>query len=307
MIAQPPLAASASPLPPGLAPLRQLCDETQGAFFIETAHHMLAYVPGTDRLVVTFDNLASDREAEQRRPFAFDLVRRQGWAILGVMVKRKDWFQCADLKAQMVALQAAGLFDRYAKVSFYGASMGGFGAAVFAPLAPGCTVLAIAAQSTLDRDLAPFEGRYRFGRGLGDWAAPFNDAAQGILAARQAYLIYDPMVAEDRLHADRMVGPAVQRLAVPHVTHKIPPMLKRMGVLKEVALLGLTGTLQPHSFRQLMRQRRIATPYLLSLIAAARAKGHPVLAEYAARRALQLAPNWKLRKLLAEIVQAKSG
>ncbi|MGO4907553.1 hypothetical protein ACEN2J_04385 [Pseudorhodobacter sp. W20_MBD10_FR17] len=301
MIAQPLLSDAATPLPPGMEPLRARCHATEGAFFIETEHHMLAYLPGKKRLVVTFDNLASDRDVEARQPFACQLVQRKGWAILGVMVKRKDWFQCPHLKTALLGLQSAGLFAGYDNVSMYGASMGGFGAAVFAPLAPGCTVLAFAPQSTLDGKVVPFERRYRYGRGLGDWSAPFNDAAVGVQSAGCAYLIYDPVVEGDKLHALRMVGEGVTLLPVPHFSHKIPPMLMRMGVLKEVAVLGMKGALDPLTFRRLMRSRRGAVPYLLNLLESALAKGHVSMAERAAKRALTLVPNWKLRKMLTEI------
>ncbi len=307
MIAQSPLSPDATPLPPGLDPLRKLCSECEGAFFLETEHHILAYLPGKDRLVVSFDNLTSDREVNDRRPFAHDLVDRQGWAILGVMVKRKDWFQCPDLKAKLIALRDLGLFERQPAISFYGTSMGGFGAASFASLAPGGTVLAVAPQSSLDVAIAPFEQRYKYGRGLGDWSAPYNDAAEGIKSAGCAYLIYDPLVTEDKQHAERMTGPKVQLLPVPHFTHKIPPMFKRMDVLNDVVMLGLSGNLQPFAFRQLMRKRRETVPYLLSVINAAVAKGHADLAERATERALALAPNWQLRKLKAEIRRAKKS
>jgi hypothetical protein len=83
-------------------------------------------------------------------------------------------------------------------------------------------------------------------------------------------------------------------------------MLKRMGVLKEVAVLGIKGTLEPLAFRQLMRSRRETVPYLLSLLQTARDKRHLDLASRAAKHALAVAPNWKLRKLAAEIERAKT-
>ncbi|MDN5786831.1 hypothetical protein [Pseudorhodobacter sp.] len=307
MIAQPTLSPDASPLPPGFDPLRKACDVAAGGIFIETDHHVLAYLPGKDRLVVTFDNLSSDREVENRQPFAAELVRRQGWGILGVMMKRKDWFQCPQLKTQMLALKGAGLFESYPEVSLYGSSMGGFGAAVFASLAPGCTVLALAPQTSLDQTVAPFETRYRYGRSLGDWSAPFHDAAEGIRHAARAYIIYDPQVAEDRLHAERMAGGGTLLLPVPHFTHKIPPMFKRMEVLKDVAMMGMSGQLDPLSFRRLMRKRRVAVPYLLTMIGAAVARGRLDLAAVAANRAHELVPNWKLRKLQNEIRLAQAA
>ena len=57
------------------------------------------------------------------------------------------------------------------------------GALAFAPLAPGCTVMAFAPQRSLDPALCPFESRYRHARLTTDWSLPFGDAAEGLRAA----------------------------------------------------------------------------------------------------------------------------
>lgn len=286
--------------------LRADCAE-RGGFFVETEHHMISYTPGTERLVVCFDNLNSPRDVEQRVPFGFPLAIKQGWGVLGVMVKRMDWFQCADLKARLVELQALGLFESYPNVSFYGSSMGGFGAMAFAPLAPNATVLAFAPQSTLRPRIAKFERRYMGAMRRGDWSGEFTDAARTVSQIGKAFLIFDPMVEQDRLHETRMRGPNINALSVPHFTHKLPPMFKRMDILKPVVLEGLNGTLTRESFYRHLRARHFAAPYLVSLLTAAREKGHIKLGEAAAVRAVANRDNWKTRQALRDMRRARAA
>ena len=51
----------------------------------ESEQYLVVHVPGKDRLVVGFDNLASGREEVRRVPWAYDLVRSQGWGCLGAV------------------------------------------------------------------------------------------------------------------------------------------------------------------------------------------------------------------------------
>ena len=287
---------TATPLPPGLDRIRAIC-EGEGGFWLETDHHILCYRPGADRLVVSFDNLSSDRETSFRKPFGHDLIIAQGWGNLGVIVKRKDWFQCPQLKAAMVALAEAGLYARYPAVSLYGSSMGAFGAAAFAGLAPGAVVLAYAPQSTLRPRIVPFETRYRYGRGLGDWSGDFTDAARSIRTASRAYVLFDPCVPADRQHAARLSGPQVVQIPLRHFGHKLPPMLLRMGVLREMTLLGLRGTLDAPQAQRLLRKRRDAIPYVLAVLGAAQARGHARLALAAAESVARRIDNHRLRAL----------
>lgn len=287
---------AATALPPGLDRIRAIC-QAEGGFWLETDHHILCYRPGADRLVVSFDNLSSDRETSFRKPFGHDLIIAQGWGNLGVIVKRKDWFQCPQLKAALVAVAQAGLFARYPAVSLYGSSMGAFGAAAFAGLAPGAVVLAYAPQSTLRPRIVPFETRYRYGRGLGDWSGDFTDAARSIRTASRAYVLFDPCVPEDRQHAARLSGPQVVQIPLRHFGHKLPPMLLRMGVLREMTLLGLRGTLDAPQAQRLLRKRRDAIPYVLAVLGAAQARGHARLALAAAESVARRIDNHRLRAL----------
>lgn len=153
--------------------------------------------------------------------------------------------------------------------------MGAYAACLFAPLAPGCTVVAFAPQSSLSRADAPFERRYRSARRRYDWHDPrWRDAARGVGAIGQGYLVHDPLIPEDRMHAARLAAPAMMALPWPHLTHKIPPSLRRMGILKPMALAMLEGRLTRPDFFAMLRARRTSPPYVQHMLNHASDKGH---------------------------------
>lgn len=297
-------------LPPDHDPFAWIRAEAvaRGGAVWDTEHHLVVHVPGKDRLIVGFDNLSSIDEPVKREPWAYGLARARGWGSLGVMIKRKDWFRCPQLWAVLEHLRDEGLFASYPDVSMYGSSMGGFGAALFAELSPGCTVLAMAPQSTLAQDIAPFENRYRHARTFADWTTgPWRDASIGIRAAGKAYLLFDPEVPQDRLHVQRLAGDNTILLPCPHMTHKLPPMFKRMNILKDLAIHGLTGELTEPQFYQLIRARRDAIPYVMSLATTAAKRGHARLAIRAVDSVRARTDNWKLRKLRRELRDTLTG
>jgi hypothetical protein len=165
--------------------------------------------------------------------------------------------------------------------------MGAYGAIAFAPLAPGCTVLAFAPQSSLDQSVAPFEDRYRWGRGLGDWTGQYCDAAESVPAASRIYIAFDPHLPQDAAHVARMMGPNVVPLALPHVGHKLPPALLKMNLLKSLSVEALTGTLTPSQFAQMYRARRGSVPWRVALLERALEKGHLTLGQRITDQILQ--------------------
>jgi hypothetical protein len=267
-----------------------------GGWCVRLPHHVLAWVPaGHRRLVVSFDNLSALRDDGPRWPWGYSFLAAGGWDVLGVMIRRKDWFRDPALWAALERLRDDGLFRRYDHVAMYGSSMGGFGALTFAPLAPGCTVLALAPQTTLAEDLAPFETRYRWGRAQGDWAGPWRDAAEGAKAAGKVYLGFDPAQPLDRAHVQRLAAVRPVLLPMPHLGHKLPPALSRMGLLKPLAEAALTGGLTGPGFYRLFRGRRNSVPWLAGLIERA-GRRHPAAARALADRLITERPHWKLRQ-----------
>ncbi len=276
-----------------------------GGFVLDLPHHVLTWLPGReDRLVVSFDNLASLRETQDRQAWGQKFLLDRGFGVLGVQVRRKDWFRDAALISALEGLRDDGFFRRAGAVSMYGASMGGFAALAFAPLAPGCTVLAFAPQRSLSPALCPFETRYRHARSQTDWTLPYSDAAQGVGAAGRAYLAYDPHLPEDRLHAAALTGPNVLPLPMPHLGHKLPPALLKMGLLKDLSLAALEGRLHPAEFARMMRARRRSVPWLTDLLQRARARGHLHSGLRLADRLIAENPHWRLRQARRDLKAA---
>lgn len=278
------------------------CTKRSGGFYYDLPDHLVVYLPqgetprAQQRLVITYDNLASRRELTRRMPWGHSFLEKEGYDILGVLAKRNIWFRDPLLFERLEALSASGFFGDFAAVSAFGSSMGGYGALAFASLYPDATVLAFAPQSSLARKIVPFERRYPYARKQGNWSGAYRDAAQGAAHAARSYILYDPYELEDAAHAARLAGPRAQLLRLPNHSHKLPPALKQMGRLKDVVRAGLTGTLDTDTFYQMMRDRRTSVAYLADLLEAARARGHYELGLRAARAALKVEDNWKLRK-----------
>jgi len=264
----------------------------------ETESYVVVHLPGKDRLLCGFDNLSSIKSEGPRKPWAFDIARSRGWGVLGVMVKKNDWFQSPDLYPVLEDMRDRGIFSSYENVTMYGSSMGAFGAAVFAPLSPGCTVVAFGPQSSLAADLAPFETRYRFAKKNTDWSTGrYRDAAQGVRSAGKAYLVHDPLVEPDRKHVERMLGDNTVNLSWAFLTHKIPPAFRRMNILKPMAQEMIEGSMTHERFCDLLRERRNSIAYLVRMLDGAVDRGHYRLGLAALSKIRETKDNWRLRQV----------
>lgn len=275
----------------------ELAGET--GFFEDLGAHSFLFLPRSSKvLVVTFDNLdIAMTKREDRRPWGFDFIARQGWSMLGVMAAGWTWYREDQVTAMFDRLREEGFFQRFERVVFYGASMGGYAAAAFSAACPGADVVAISPQSTLDRAVVPWESRYKTAWGR-DFSGPYGDAAQASQAAGRVILFFDPHEPLDAQHVARFQGSNVLRLAAPMLGHRLGSSLAQMGILSDLILAALGGTLTPAQFHRALRTRRQFPRYQRELFARAVAKGHPKLAEAMALRALQTTENRPLREAL---------
>ncbi|MFT6535162.1 MAG: hypothetical protein ACJAQU_000050 [Loktanella salsilacus] len=210
----------------------------------------------SDVLVVSFDNLSQVREdMVPRSPWGYSFVAKNGWSQLGVMSDNADWFRNDALFAHMRSLSEAGFFAKFRKVVMTGTSMGGYAACAFAGLAPGCTVLAFSPQSSLKKDLVPWETRYNSGR-KADWTGDFADATETSHSAKAVYLIYDPLFEEDVRHIDRFTGDNVIRLKARYAGHKTALFLRRAGGLSDVVRTVVETEMTVATFYKIYRKGR---------------------------------------------------
>lgn len=234
--------------------------------------------PGSEVLAVTFDNLASIGEYDPPQPWLLWRLRKAGFAVLGLMASRKDWYRNTDTPTLIAGLRDAGLFARFRRVVFVGASMGGFAALAHAPLVPGAAVLAFSPQSSLSRRLAPFERRYRYAARKWDWESlPHLDGAEAGKAGAEVTLVYDPFVREDRLHALRIKGSRVCHVPTPLMGHRAIRQIKAVGGLQELIEGVVAGRPDWPAFWRTFRARRAQVSWQRALVAAARERGHESL------------------------------
>jgi hypothetical protein len=267
-------------------------------FYRENPDHSMLYMKRGDTLVVTFDNLdIAMTKREDSRPWGFSFIEKQGWSMLGVMANGWTWYRDKWVSDQFDDLAASGFFKGFKRVVFYGASMGGYAACAFVPACPGADVVAISPQSTLDKQLVPFETRYvnAWGR---DFTGKYGDAAEASKAAGRVTILFDPYEPLDSGHVARFTGANVVRLRTPLMGHRLGSSLHQMGILSQITLGALNGTLTEAEFYRTLRARRGFVRYQRELFKRALAKGHPGLARKLGRWVLTRGANRYIRQAM---------
>lgn len=254
-------------------------------------NHALSMVErSTEQLWISFDNLGPVNDKSiGRDPWAYKFIRDLGQSHLGVFALRKDWYRDPEFIDALRAQAKSVAAKEYEQIILTGTSMGAFAALAFAPLFPGCRVIAFNPQSTLDEAIVPWETRYGMGRAQ-DWTLPFSDAAEGSRAASRSYIFYDPYMALDKKHLRRLTAPNVMVMETWYSNHFSPVLLRRMNQLKPVMSACGNGTMTKPEFYRLYRDRRHLPWYMRALTKHAQTRNHPKL-EARIRPAFQ-----KLRK-----------
>lgn len=264
-------------------------------FYREQGAHSFLFMPRGRTLVVTFDNLdIAMNKREERRPWGFHFIEKQGWSMLGVMAGGWTWYRDPWVGAEFDRLAAEGFFAQFERVVFYGASMGGYAACAFSAAHPGADVVAISPQSTLDKTLVPWETRYHTAWDR-DWSGPYGDAAAASRAARRVSILYDPYEPLDAAHAARFDGANVVGLRAPMLGHRLGSSLHQMGILNQIILGALDGSLTEAEFYRTLRARRDFARYQRELFKRALERGHKQLARRIGRWVLRRGDNRYIR------------
>lgn len=265
-------------------------------FFRESADHSFLFVKRSDTLVVTFDNLdIAMGKREDRRPWGFAFIEKQGWSMLGVMANGWTWYRDPWVWQQFDNLRDSGYFKQFKRVVFYGASMGGYAASAFVAACPGADVVAISPQSTLDKAIVPWETRYKTAWDR-DFSGKYGDAAKASSAAGRVFLMYDPYEPLDSGHADRFTGANVTRLRAPLLGHRLGSSLQQMGILAPITLGALNGSLTEPEFYRILRARKSFARYQKELFKRAVDRGRPDLARRLGRYVLTRGDNRFIRQ-----------
>lgn len=257
------------------------------AFRLEGGLVQAYFVRRDETLLVTFDNLASVGEYDPPQPWLMGSSDRLGHSVLGIIARQKDWYRNPDAPALIAALRDAGLFKKFRRVVFTGTSMGGFAALAFAALVPGAAVLAFSPQTSLARQIVPFERRFPYGHRRWDWTTPdYLDAAACLAPGAEVTVVFDPFVPEDKAHAKRLAPAGVTSIPLPHMGHRALGVLKEIGALQGLIGAVAEGRYDPVTLARAVRARRGSLQWRRALFAEAERRGHHRLALSAARRLL---------------------
>lgn len=206
-------------------------------------------------LIYTFSNAsditqAGDVDSVDYSPWGFEFVKKRGLNVIGFSAfGSESWYRGSEfhLCLEENFSEVSKLFR--SKFS-YGSSMGGFGASVFADILGVDKLLLINPISTLNKELVPFETRFKYGASL-DWNGKYNDGTKN---RASGYVVFDPLFDLDSKHAKRYKQ--LDQLKFSGVGHAMPAHLQKIGVLGELFNRFFLGDVDHDWFYSAIRKRR---------------------------------------------------
>lgn len=290
-----------------LAIMDEIGEET-GYFEMLGKKHSAFFNDEGPVLLVTFETMAGVRAAGgSQMPLGYQIAAPRGWSSLTIFAHEDTWYRDHSVWGYFDRLIDDSFFEDFDRVVFYGAGMGGYGAAAFSVAAPGATVLALAPQATLTTDTAEWDRRFLKARRF-DFTSRFGYAPDMIEGSEQVFVLYDPAQQVDAVHAALFRGPQVTKLRARNIGRDPQAELARMSVLRPLMDAACFGTLNANRFHQLWRARRTHPQYLGRLAARVQAMKRPARLVRTLRAALQHVEHPRLRQALneAEAVLARN-
>ncbi|THH38880.1 phosphoadenosine phosphosulfate reductase [Aliishimia ponticola] len=279
--------------------------QTHGAFQRLGTQHFSALIEDGTTLLVTFETIQGIRALdEDAQPLGWEMVKGADWSHLALVSNGDTWFRAPEVFAYFDSLIDDGFFDEYDRVVFYGAGPCGYAAAAFSVAAPGSTVVAIQPQATLDPEIAEWDDRFTEHRRR-DFTSRYGYAPDMLDAAKEAFILYDPKVELDAMHAALFSRPNVTKLRMRHMGAIVQTHLMEMQLLYPILAQAGVGRLTRASFGRLMRKRRDYPPYLRNLLTRLDRDGRDGLSERLCRNVTQRMRAPKFARRLKELEEAK--
>lgn len=275
----------------------------QGRFERIGENHAALFIDQASTLLVTFECADTIRNTRlDQMPLAATLVDEAGWSQLTLIAEGDTWFREPAVFAFFDRLVDEAFFDDFERVVFYGAGMCGYAAAAYSVAAPGSTVIALCPQATLDPRITEWDDRFYAYRRL-CFSNRYGYAPDMIDAAHRAYILYDPQIPLDAMHAALFTRSNVVKLRCRHLGATLETNLLNMGVLTELIDAACEGQMSPRVFFQLLRARRRYLPYLRQLLRHVDRSGRPYLAALLCRSAMRRTSRPRFRRRLEELTE----
>ena len=240
-----------------------------------------------DRCVVTFDNYGRPGDLD-RDGFGELFFAQRDISTVSIVGRGDDWYHYADTVAALSAVRAH--VAACPRVVTYGSSMGAYAALRFAQAVGADAVLALSPQYTIRRDKAPFEPRWWLEAARINWV----NALETPIAARGAVVVHDSR-GPDRHHAALIAAECnATTIGVPFGGHPVATFLADIGLLEQLVMTVLDGTLDAVAFRrEVLARRRTSAVHLVELARRLPARRRAT-AIALARRALAMQPHNEL-------------
>jgi hypothetical protein len=222
-------------------------------------------------LIVTFEPMtACLRNPSRTRPgWGAKYLDTRPESTLYVKTTAPHWYRRRDLFQWLDDSQS--FFSGFDRIILMGGSMGGYAALAFGQAMQATDILSLNPQSTLAKDLVPWESRFAKGK-MEDWSGEFRDAAE--TTCGNVYVIADRYDDMDYAHVKRLRN--IQFSNFPFVGHKIPAWLLQLGALKPV----ISTVLDSRSPKEVnaaisieVRTRRKLERWWVGMVAAAHKQG----------------------------------
>ncbi len=260
--------------------------EDHGHFEPLGPDHSAAFIGRGRTLLVTFETIDSIRARTSLDvPLGWQLIGGTDWSQLCLMSEGETWFRHIAVYMYFDRLVDEGFFDEYDRVVFYGAESCGYAAAAFSVAAPGACVLLLSPQATLDPRDAGWDERFVHMR-RADFTSRYGYAPDMLDAAAHAFVLYDPDLPEEAMHAALFRRRNVTRIRCPFMNGQIETFLRRMELLGPLIRRAAEGRLDARDIHRALRARREYLPYLRQMLRQLETEGRPYLAALMCRAAL---------------------
>jgi len=255
------------------------------------ADHVAAFLDAGPQLLVTFENADDIRTHHpDAQPRGFHYTRHLGWSHLAIISKAESWFRDVAIYRYFDRLIDDGFFEDFDNVLFHGAHAGGYAAAAYCVAAPGCTVLAIRPQATLDPRITGFDTRFIEQRRK-NFTDRFGYAPDMIDAANEAFIAFDPLQRNDAIHAAMFTRSNMTPLRCKAMGNALETALDDIGIHDGLIQAAMTKTLTEAKFHTAMRSRRDHEPYLRVIFSRLIRTNHHQLAANLCAYILRKSPN----------------
>ncbi len=275
--------------------------EEAGYFQPLGAAHWAFFSDDGPNLLVTFETMDAIRaRVSDQLPMGHGIAAARGWSHLCIICDGPTWFRDPAVYRFFDRQVDDAFMEDFDRVVFYGAGMAGYAACSYSVTAPGATVVAVAPRATLDPAVTGWDTRDHAQRRL-NFTDRYGYAPDMVDGAGDVFLVLDPHVVPDAMHAALFRKPYVRQLRVPHLGEATEAALLHMGLLPKVLDAACDGTLNRKSFARMWRDRRNFGPYLKQLLAQTDAAEKPHRSAMICRNVAERMNAPRFRRRLAEI------